>query len=208
MKIQLALDDISIGKAHCLLKSLGDYIDIIELGTPLLMRHGADIITRFKEKYAEKEILADSKIVDAGQMEAEVFFEKGADIITVLGGCSDQTFIGAQQTTSNYSGKIMVDLIDVPNKVQRVKQLYKLGCQQICLHRPSDLTGKANRELVDRSLIDSNIKVAVAGGINPNNLLLILSYGVDILVIGSAITTSKDPVHTIKKINKIISAYQ
>ena len=87
-KLQIALDEFSLEESLALCEKVRDYIDIIEIGTPFIMREGMGTVIAFRERFPEKEILADAKIMDAGKMEAAICFEAGADILIVGGSIS------------------------------------------------------------------------------------------------------------------------
>ena len=78
MKLQLALDDITLEDALSLVRTVRDYIDIIEIGTPFVIEYGMEAVRVMKKEFPEKEILADLKIMDAGDYEAEEALKAGA----------------------------------------------------------------------------------------------------------------------------------
>ena len=80
MKLQLALDDITLEDALSLVRTVRDYIDIIEIGTPFVIEYGMEAVRVMKKEFPEKEILADLKIMDAGDYEAEEALKAGADM--------------------------------------------------------------------------------------------------------------------------------
>jgi len=82
MKLQVALDFCkNYQNAKNIIDDIEEYVDIIELGTPLLMECGLDIITKIKSDYPEKIILSDLKIMDAGRYETEEALKAGADMV-------------------------------------------------------------------------------------------------------------------------------
>ena len=64
MKLQLALDDITLDDAVELLDKVHTYVDIIEVGSPFIIEEGMRPVRIFKEKYPDCEILADTKIME------------------------------------------------------------------------------------------------------------------------------------------------
>jgi 3-hexulose-6-phosphate synthase len=106
MKLQLALDVCTIEEGLKLVETVGDYIDIIEIGTPLIIEHGLRPVALFKEKFPHKLILADVKIMDAGEHEAKLCFAKGADIVTVLGVAHDSTIAGVVKAAKAYGKQV------------------------------------------------------------------------------------------------------
>ena len=111
MKLQLALDDITLEDAVELLDKVHPYVDIIEVGSPFIIEEGMRPVRIFKEKYPDCEILADTKIMDAGEYEAEETFKAGADYCTVLGVTDTLTIEGCVKAAKEYGKQTMVDMI-------------------------------------------------------------------------------------------------
>ena len=72
MELQLALDDMTLDEALALVKSVQAHVDIIEVGTPMVMEYGMAPVRELKKLFPDKKVLADLKIMDAGEYEAEV----------------------------------------------------------------------------------------------------------------------------------------
>ena len=94
MKLQAALDTLTLDECLELLEETKGYIDIAEVGTPFIIEEGMIPVRAIKEKFDNIEVLADAKIMDAGEFEADKCFEAGADIVTVLGVSNDETIEG------------------------------------------------------------------------------------------------------------------
>ncbi|EBW0254325.1 3-hexulose-6-phosphate synthase, partial [Salmonella enterica subsp. enterica serovar Typhimurium var. 5-] len=56
MKLQLALDELTLPEAMVFMDKVVDDVDIIEVGTPFLIREGVNAIKAIKEKYPHKEV--------------------------------------------------------------------------------------------------------------------------------------------------------
>src|ERR1700685_1210403 len=97
MKLQVAIDLLSTADALALLSKVADQVDVIELGTPLIKQQGLSVVTNIKAAYPDKLVFADMKTMDAGELEADLAFNAGADIMTVLGTAGDSTIAGAVQ---------------------------------------------------------------------------------------------------------------
>jgi len=65
-KLQVALDLFSSGEAFEVLDDVAPYVDIIELGTPLIVAEGARVVSEVKKRYPEKVVFADIKVMDGG----------------------------------------------------------------------------------------------------------------------------------------------
>lgn len=105
MKLQLALDTLSLEESISLVKEVEQYIDIIEIGTPFLLEEGMNAVRIMKKEFPSLEILADTKIMDAGELEADLAFKAGADYITVLGVTDSLTIIACVECAARYGKK-------------------------------------------------------------------------------------------------------
>jgi 3-hexulose-6-phosphate synthase len=95
MKLQFAMDTLTTEAALELAAAAAPHVDIIELGTPLIKSAGLSAITAIKDAHPDKIVFADLKTMDAGELEADIAFQAGADLVTVLGVAGDSTIVGA-----------------------------------------------------------------------------------------------------------------
>ena len=91
MKLQVAFDIQHSDEVLKLVEVNGDLIDIVEIGTPLIIKEGLKSVQKIKKEYPNQTVLADLKIMDAGLLEAQIGFDAGADIVSVLGLASKKT---------------------------------------------------------------------------------------------------------------------
>ena len=134
MKLQISVDLISLEQALILLKEVAPYVDIIEAGTPLIKQEGLQVVRVFKQTYPDKLIFADLKTMDAGELEADLAFQAGADITTVLAVANDATITGAIASAQKYGKTVTADMIGVQNRLQRAMELKQLGIQSLEMH--------------------------------------------------------------------------
>jgi len=66
MRLQLALDIYDIPQSLEILKQLHDVVDIVEIGTPFIIRDGVHAVKAVKDAYPSLCVLADLKIMDGG----------------------------------------------------------------------------------------------------------------------------------------------
>jgi len=196
LKIQLALDRLTKEDCFRLVDETINYIDLAEIGTGVIKEYGMCIIKEMKEKYRQLPLLADMKTCDDGRNEAIQAFRSGADIITVMAFAANQTIVDALSIARKYDKRIMIDLLSIQTS-DRVEELVSLGCDLFCLHigkdtqKHEELDVKSLIHLVDRF---DTIEVAIAGGINAEIVKKLQHFPIDILVVGSAITLSKNPM--------------
>ena len=206
MKLQLALDSSNSQEAKGILEKVSDLVDIVEVGTPLLMKEGVKVVTGIKNAYPQLEVLADLKIMDAGDIEASIGFEAGADIVTVLGVAHDVTIRRAVNQARTLDKQVMVDLIAVGDVRGRIDQIDPIAPDYCCVHTAFDLQDHGIDPLREIQLVHAALKqaeMAVAGGINPKILPDILAYCPAVVIVGGFITNHPDPrqaAHEIKEL--------
>ena len=207
MKLQLALDTDSLWKALDFTEKVAEYIDIIEIGTPLIYEEGMHAVRAFRKYFRNIEILADLKVMDGGSFEAAEAFEAGADYCTVLGVTDLLTVKGAVEEANKWNRKIVIDFICVPDIPAKVKQMEEIGAHVLAVHTGTDQQAAGRTPLDDLKIMTANTKnakIAVAGGINSNTITKYTALNPDIMIVGGALTGAKDPVEEAKKIRAAI----
>ena len=208
-KLQLALDgDLSDGLA--VLEEAHACVDIVETGTPLVFREGMRAVRVIRAAYPGLRLLSDLKIMDAGGAEADIAFDAGADIVTVLGLSGDETIQGALASAEKGDGQVMVDMMGVADPPQRAAELIALGCDLLCLHTAHDQQtrrGSPWRQLAQVRAAYPALSLAIAGGVSLSLLPQIMPLHPQIVVVGSAITAAEDPGLAARLIHEGIREY-
>ena len=197
MKLQIALDEPSIEEGLDLCRKVRDSIDIIEIGTPFLIREGLHAVRAFREEFPDKEILADAKIMDAGEAEAAICFEAGADYVTVLAVTDILTIKSAVDVAKKYNGRIVADMICVDDVEKRIAELEEAGVRDIAVHTGIDQQHAGRTPLQDlqqmRQCTDRSL-LSVAGGISADTAPDYKAAGADVVIVGGGIAHAADPV--------------
>ena len=171
--LQVALDLMQLNRSIVIAHEAVDGgADWIEAGTPLIKSEGAEAVRALRREFPNRKIIADTKTMDVGSFEVEIMAKAGADIVTVLGLADDATIEEAVMAGRKYGAEIMVDMINVPDRVQRAKEVEKLGAAYICMHMGIDTQMRGEEPPIDvlRKIVDAvSIPVAVAGGITAEN---------------------------------------
>lgn len=207
MELQIALDDIILENAFSLIEKVYAYIDIIEIGTPMVMEYGMTSVREMKRRFPEKKILADLKIMDAGYFEAEIALKAGADFITVLGVTDDRTISGCVEAARKYGGSVVADTIGIKNLEERIARLEEAGVGYISVHTGVDQQAADRTPLDDLKVIKAAVKragISVAGGISANTLSQYLEYEPEIIVVGSGIVSAEYPDKEARKIHELL----
>jgi len=210
--LQVALDLIELKRAVEIAKlALKGGADWIEVGTPLIKSEGMDAIRTIKKEFEDKTIVADMKTIDTGALEVEMCAKSGADIVIILALSNDSTIAEAIRAARKYGCRIMADLINHPNPVERAKQLEELGVDYINVHVGIDvqMLGYDPLEILKKVVEVVNVPIAVAGGLDAEKASACVAFGADIVIVGSNIVKSKDVTASARKIRKAIdSAYE
>ncbi|ALL05287.1 3-hexulose-6-phosphate synthase [Pedobacter sp. PACM 27299] len=207
-KLQVAIDLLTTEEALALAAKVAPYVDIIELGTPLIKNMGAAVITAMKNAHPDKLVFADMKTADAGELEAEIAFKAGADLVTVMGAVGDATIIGAVKAAKAHGKGIVVDTIGCPDRVRRAQEVTKLGVEFVELHAGLDeqwTSGYSIQVLIDETA-RVGVPVSVAGGVNLDNVAAVVKAGAAVIVAGAAIYGAEDPAAAAKAMRTAIDA--
>jgi 3-hexulose-6-phosphate synthase len=207
MELQLALDLVNIPEAKKLVKEVEEYIDIVEIGTPVIINEGLRAVKEIKEEFPNLKVLADLKIMDAAGYEVMKASEAGADIITILGVAEDMSIKGAVEEAKKQGKKILVDMIAVKDIEGRAKELDAFGVDYICVHTGYDLQAVGQNSFEDLQTIKrvvKNAKTAIAGGIKLDTLPEVIKAQPDLVIVGGGITGQEDKQAVAAEMQKMI----
>ncbi|MGM0884714.1 MAG: 3-hexulose-6-phosphate synthase [Bacillota bacterium] len=195
MKLQLALDLVDIAGAKQVVQEVESFIDIVEIGTPVVINEGLRAVKEIKEAFPNLTVLADLKVMDAAGYEVMKASEAGADIVTILGVAEDESIKGAVAEAKKQGKQILVDMIAVKNLAQRAAELDSFGVDYICVHTGYDLQAVGQNSFEDLRTIKGvvkNAKTAVAGGIKLSTLPEVVAAKPDLVIVGGGITLQAD----------------
>ncbi|HUU76499.1 MAG TPA: bifunctional 5,6,7,8-tetrahydromethanopterin hydro-lyase/3-hexulose-6-phosphate synthase [Methanoregulaceae archaeon] len=195
--LQVAMDLVDMQKVATVLTELpeNDHL-IIEAGTPLIKKFGLNIISEIRKLRPNAFIIADMKVLDTGNLEARMAADASADAVVISGLAPIPTMekaIKEARKTGIYS---IVDMLNVENPVKVVKSL-AVKPDVVELHRAIDTESEDVAHAwgdipAIKKAAGGKILVATAGGIRALVVKDALAAGADILVVGRAITASKD----------------
>ena len=194
--LQVALDLMQLNRAVVIAHEAVDGgADWVEVGTPLIKSDGAEAVRTIRREFPNRKIIADTKTMDVGGLEVEMMAKAGADIVTVLGLADDSTITEAVSSGRKYGAEVMIDLINVPDRISRAKAVEKLGASYICLHMGIDSQMKGEGQPVDvlRKIVQEvSVPIAVAGGITVETASEYIDAGASIVIVGGAIIKAAD----------------
>ncbi|MCR1951106.1 MULTISPECIES: orotidine 5'-phosphate decarboxylase / HUMPS family protein [unclassified Clostridium] len=205
MKVQVAIDRVGLDKAIELVEKFNGVADIIEIGTSIIKDYGLLNLKELTLKANKSLILGDIKTNDEGAYEFTMGYNQGFDILTVMGSSSLETLQKCYDVSKEYNKKMMIDLIEC--SYEKIKEISRFDEAIYCLHTSVDKSNKNNiiDELRDFKLKFPSIRnIAIAGGINLDIIKSLKNEDINIIVIGSTITASKDPIKTLNEIKEAL----
>ncbi len=212
IKLQLALDLDSLDEALNIAREIEKYIDIIEIGTPLIKKYGIESVRVARKAFNKAILLADMKTMDGGVFEAEIAFEAGADLTTVMACADYNTIQNVINIAKNYKKKVMVDMLGYQLGIKDFESKlvfldYNADDIILLTHLSFDKRKNITEIMIDLKLIQeiNKFKHAVAGGVDLEVIKRIIDYEPSIIVVGSSITKALDPLTVVKDFRKVIS---
>ncbi|MFW9937014.1 MAG: orotidine 5'-phosphate decarboxylase / HUMPS family protein [Candidatus Thorarchaeota archaeon] len=211
-RIQVALDLESLDDALAIAKQVAPYVDILEAGTPLIKSEGIYAVRMLKEAHPNKLVCADLKTADAGYLEVRMAAKAKADIVTILADAYHITIEESLRAAHEFHVEIMADLIMSRLPSKRLAEIIGVNYKGTELHYALVHSGLDRQESRHSPLseIESvvNLKnrpsLAIAGGIQVTDIPNLLTYPLDIIIIGGAITRAKNPSDAAERIRQAI----
>ncbi|MCJ2541241.1 MAG: orotidine 5'-phosphate decarboxylase, partial [Candidatus Thermoplasmatota archaeon] len=146
-----------------------------------------EAVRELKRAFPGKTIVADMKVMDTGAYEVEMAAKAGADVVHVLGAADDETIRDAVRAGRKYNVKVAVDLIGVPDRVARAKEVAGMGVHHVCVHVSIDkqMMGLDPIENVKEVAGAVEVPVAVAGGVNSETAPAVVDAGATVVIVGA-----------------------
>ncbi|NYT09233.1 MAG: bifunctional 5,6,7,8-tetrahydromethanopterin hydro-lyase/3-hexulose-6-phosphate synthase [Methanosarcinales archaeon] len=195
--LQVAFDLVDVAEVRRVLSALPDSDHIlIEVGTPLVKMLGMNVVKEIRAIRPGAFIILDLKTLDTGNLEVRLAADSTADAVVISGLAPKKTIelsINEARKTGIYS---IIDMLNVADPLAVLKGLDVLP-DVVELHRAIDMEKSAHawQNIPDiKALAEEGrrLLVAVAGGIRTDTEGAALAAGADILVVGLAITRSRD----------------
>jgi len=204
--LQVAMDLIDMGQVTRVLNGVpqNDHV-IFEAGTPLIKQYGLKVLDEIRKIRPNCFIVADIKTMDTGNLEARMVSNAGGDAAVVSGRAPIETIAAFIKEAKKCGIYAIIDMLNVEAPAKLIEALGKMGGkallpQYVEMHRAIDKEAaageyswgdiKAIKQIAKK--YDTKILVATAGGIRQPVVKKAIAAGADIVVVGRAITASKD----------------
>ena len=172
----------------------------------MISKYSLSAVTKMKEVFPEKKILADIKIMDAGYSESKRAFEAGADIVTACILATEGTCRGLIQSAKEMGRESWLDFIAIPAEkyVDYVDYINELAPDYVCAHLGSDIYEKeggadARSRMFEKiGELKFNSKLVLSGGIVISDIPAILKVNPHHVNVGGSIEKAADPAGVAK----------
>ena len=195
--LQVAFDLVEFAEVKRVLAALPDSDHLlIEVGTPLVKMLGIQVVREIRAIRPGAFVILDLKTLDTGNLEVRLAADSTADAVVISGLAPKTTLelsIKEARKTGIYS---IIDMLNVADPLAVLKDLAVLP-DVVELHRAIDNENSSHTwqnipEMKALAKPDRKLLVAVAGGIRVDTVGQALAAGADVIVVGRAITRSKD----------------
>ena len=195
--LQVALDNLQLDEALASTRLLAPELDVIEAGTLLCLSEGADSLRVLSTFYPDNTIVADLKIVDAGEELADMACRCGAHWVTVMCNAADATKEKAIRGAEKHGGEVQIELFGTWT-FEEAEAWRGLGLKQVIYHQSRDALnagsswGEENMRIV-RRLAEMGFEVSVTGGLKLDTLKLFKGIQVKCFIAGRSLRNAADP---------------
>ncbi len=198
--LQIALDFTSLEDAVrvAVLSGMRGQL-ILEAGTPLIKAEGVKAVKVLRSLPGSHLVMADTKTMDTGALEAELMLRAGADAVSAMVASSEETIREAVRAAEQLGGVVYADMMGFTDLSLWVEKARRANAHVVLLHTGIDvqrslgITASQALDLIRKAKELFKGPVAAAGGIKPEDVPKVVGAGADIVIIGSAITKSSDP---------------
>lgn len=206
MKLQAAIDRVTVRDAVRVIKEIDGKTDIIEMGTSLVKDYGHHAMDELRRVAKKSQLLIDLKTIDEGAYEFHQGYRHGGDILTAMGAASMATLAACYQVAQEYEGDMMIDLLEVSD--EKIKEITQFDEAIFCLHHSIDREDKLDAPAAVAAFHEKfpEIKrIAIAGGIDLAATKALAEQGlVEIVIVGSKITSRPDKAEAVKEFKEAI----
>ena len=193
MKLQIKYNIPDFDNALEIAKHTAEFADIIEIGSLLIYQKGALAVSTFKETFPNKPIYTDAKIADKGDHATKIFSNVGSTYLSVVAGTHYTTIQKSTAQAKKEGIRIVLDFINADSLGQSAHEAKTLGAYGILLHRRVDGDQVELQNIWYQVRDNTDLPIFIEGKINKKILTQIIPLDPEVIVIGSAITTSDNP---------------
>ena len=195
--VQISLDVTSIEEAlETAAVAVEAGVDWLEAGTPLILAEGTRGVRALRERFPDRPIVADLKIMDGGYLETKLMAQAGANLVVVMGRAHEATIRRVVDAGRDYGVKVMGDNLAASDRVACARWMQDLGVDFIVHHIGYD-ERRMNKGLSPMDELDDvvravSIPVQAVGGLTIRQAIECPSRGAPLVVLGAPLVIAPD----------------
>lgn len=208
MKLQVAIDRVTLDEAVSLANKLDGIADIIEFGTSLVKDYGFYVIKETQLDLKNSQLLLDTKTNDEGDYEFKQGFNSGADILTVMGSAGKATLDKVYKVAEQAHKTMLIDLMGLDqNSIKKIANYPNAIYNLHNSHDAGQMTGATAAVAKFNKSYPEIKRIAIAGGIDLKQTKELAKQGLtDVVIVGGKIINTDNPVESAEKFKEIIKS--
>lgn len=208
MKLQIKYNFIDLDQAIAIAHATKEFCDIFEVGQLLLLHYGIQAVERFCKEFPDKKIYVDAKLSERPEESIDLFAGLGVHYVSILAGTYHTIIKKVCEFGTARNINIIIDFINATSLGQSAMDAKTLGATGILIHREGSFDESDDSLTNDWQQVRDNtdLPIFIQGKINLNNIKSIIALRPQVIVIGDAITRSKQPATEAEAIKKLIQA--
>jgi len=175
-------------------------IDWLEVGNTLLKGEGLSAVKRLKERFPEKRILVDMRVVDSVQ-EIEAASKSGADVVILTDNGDDKILAELVEVARLNGIEIMTELADIGSIKDRYKSLEDVGVNYLFINLSSAGEIRGIKNISEKI----RIPIAVSVGANTETASEAVDFGAEIIIVGRGMGDECNVNMTTREVRGLIS---
>lgn len=205
--VQIALDISDLDQAVRLAQvaAMGG-ADLVEVGDPLIKRHGMNCISRVREAVPEMPLVAEFASSDWVDEQIGDAAEAGADLVYLLGLDRRSRIERAVRTARAQRVGLCLCIPGHASPEEWCSMAESAGLDVISIIRNIDSAGSSgdtSLRLREVAAI-AHVPLAISGGFTPDNLVEVLDDDWRIVIVGSAFVHARNPAEVLASLRKVI----
>jgi 3-hexulose-6-phosphate synthase len=207
MKLHFTYNFSDLAQAIKIAEQTAEYADIIGVGSLLLFKEGTKAIKTFKAAFPNKDIFAETKIVEKADEAVTMMAQAGATYISVLAGTFNASLKKAVTTARRLEVKIALDLLDAPSMGQAAMDAKTLGADLLILHNAPHQDDTVDIDSVWHNVRDNTtVSIFVTGKIDLSNFQQVAALKPQGIMIGSPVTQAENPGQAAQLFRSMVSS--
>lgn len=199
------MDTMDLARALSVVSQTVGIVDRIEVGTPLLRKHGMRAIEAVRAECGDAVVVADCKIMDYGELETTEAVRAGADGVIVQAAAPAETIKAVCLTAESLGVFTMVDCLGIADIRGVADDLRDLPLSHLIVHKSKDEQGTLGPiqayEIFETITGTGFPPLAVAGGITPANVAKLAALAnIDTVIVGRAVVASDVPAEVVRNL--------